>query len=132
MLQNIRQKPQRILVLIGSLGTIAVAGCSEDDEGAACSWLFGPMTLVDAGAPGCTAEPSGNLCDPSTGRCHEVCAPHEYLLTCARHDVPRSAIPQETLDDPIVVSGHDVVCNTVRADVLAGGGTAYCCQCDPR
>jgi hypothetical protein len=128
----IRSKPRRFIVLFTSFGTLALGGCSEDDEGAACSWLFGPTSFVDAGEPGCAAEPAGNLCDPSTGRCHEVCPPGEYLLTCTRHDVPRSAIPEETLDSPVVVSGERVVCNAVPKDALAGERSAYCCQCDRR
>ena len=109
---------------------VAAPGCTDEDENAACSWLFAPASFVDAGEPGCTAEPAGERCDPSTGLCQKVCQPGEYRLTCLRGETSRFAIPEESLRDPVVIADRHVTCSPIRADDDgARPKTEYCCQC---
>ena len=111
--------------------TSVFLGCTGEDERSACSWLFAPPSFVDAGQPGCTAEPSGQRCDPSTGRCQDVCAPGEYLLTCAREQATRLAIPEQSLQDPVISSERPIRCSPlVTNGAGSSGANAYCCQCE--
>ena len=103
--------------------------CSDDSENGACAWLFAPATFVDAGQPGCSAEPAGQRCDPSTGRCEAVCGSDEYLLTCQRGPETRRAIAEEALQDPVVSGGRAVACTPVVTAGASPEQTAYCCRC---
>jgi len=109
---------------------LAWGGCGDDRK--ACAWLLAPPSFVDAGYPGCTAEPAGQTCDASYGRCRNICEPTEYLLTCRTAVVSGSTIPVEALLDPVMVSGNRVKCNPVQ---LPGDTSpnelTFCCQCAP-
>jgi hypothetical protein len=110
-----------ILVLVSN-------GCGNDNE--ACSWLFAPPSFVDAGQPGCTAEPAGETCDRSSGLCENICQPMEYLLTCRTVVVSGPAIPLAELEDSVVVSGGAPHCRQARPSGEASPSeTTYCCQC---
>jgi hypothetical protein len=119
------------LLLVTSGLSIVVVGCTDESTHGACSWLFAPPSFVDAGQPGCTAEPAGQRCDASTGLCQGVCKQGEYLLTCRKSEVSAFAIPEETLEDPVVNAGRGIKCSAVE---VRGGDsrsvTEYCCQCD--
>jgi hypothetical protein len=121
-----------LIAAAASLGLALVAvGCTDESTHGACSWLFAPPSFVDAGQSGCIAEPAGQRCDASTGRCQGVCEEGEYLLTCQESEVSGFAIPEETLEDPVVSAGRGIKCSAVtgRTD---GSRTAteYCCQCE--
>jgi hypothetical protein len=116
------------MALLG-LGGVAV-GCADESAHGTCSWLFAPASFVDAGQPGCTAEPAGEICDPDTGRCQNVCRPGEYLLTCLKSEVSTLAIPEETLQDPVVNAGRGIKCSAPEVRDGSRSATKYCCQCE--
>jgi hypothetical protein len=102
-----------------------------DNEDAACSWLFAPASFVEEPiAPGCTAEPSGQRCDPNTGLCTDVCPPGQYRLTCREAETPGLSNAEETVQDPII-GGRKGDCTAIGVD---GGASAtraeYCCRCE--
>jgi hypothetical protein len=104
------------------------AGCGDENE--ACAWLLAPPSFVDAGQPGCTAQPAGQSCDSSTGRCQDICQPNEYLLTCRSSPVSGPAMPVEALFDPVIVSRDRIKCNPVELPgQLSRNETNFCCQC---
>ena len=107
-------------------------GCADEGENGSCSWLFAPASFVDAGQPGCTAEPSGERCDPSNGRCENVCQSGEYLLTCFTSEISRSAIPEEALQDPVVNSGRAAACRPIQRRGEGNRENDYCCRCERR
>jgi hypothetical protein len=110
---------------------LLAVGCADEGEDGACSWLFAPASFVDAGQPGCTTEPAGERCDPSSGRCQNVCHSGEYLLTCFAGEVSRLAIPEEALQDPVVNAGRPVTCRPMQAGGEGNrANTEYCCQCE--
>ena len=107
---------------------LAWGGCGNENQ--ACAWLLAPPSFVDAGHPGCAAEPAGQTCDASTGRCQNVCDPTEYLLTCRTAVVSGAVAPVEALLDPITSNG--VACKPVQlpGDTSPSAYT-FCCQCAP-
>ena len=105
----------------------AAVGCADESGSGTCSWLFAPSSFVDAGQPGCSAEPAGSLCDPATERCPTVCGAGEYLLTCLKSDVSTFAIPEEELQDPVVIAERGIKCTAYAGDGAASA-TRYCCQ----
>ena len=109
---------------------IAAVDCTDEGAHGTCAWLFAPASFVDAGQSGCTAEPAGQTCDPNTGRCQNVCQPGEYLLTCFKSEVSSLAIPEETLQDPVVNAGRGVKCSAHEVRDGSRSATAYCCQCE--
>lgn len=112
---------------IVSMLVLASNGCANENE--ACAWLFAPASFVDAGQPGCTAEPAGETCDRSSGRCENICEPLEYLLTCRTVVVSGPAISLAELEDSVVVSGGEPRCRAARASKTSPSETTYCCQC---
>jgi hypothetical protein len=111
-----------------SMLVLALEACGNENE--ACSWLFAPASFVDAGQPGCTAEPAGETCDRSSGLCQNVCQPSEYLLTCRTVVVSGPAIPLAELEDSVVVSGGERRCRQApRSGETSPSETAYCCAC---
>jgi hypothetical protein len=113
-----------------SLGlTLGAAGCAVESASGSCSWFFAPFGVVDAGEPGCIAEPAGTICDPSSGSCPNVCQPNEYLLTCLVRDMSSNAIPEEALRDPVITGNRGIQCTAADARDGAVGATRYCCQC---
>jgi hypothetical protein len=77
------------------------------------------------------AEPAGERCDASTGRCQSLCPAGEYLLTCTKGEASRLAIPEEALQDPVVVVGRPIACTVLETgDDPARNRTAYCCRCE--
>jgi len=117
------------IVAFAPLLALVWGGCGDANQ--ACGWLLAPPSFVDAGHSGCTAEPAGQTCDASTGRCGNICEPTEYLLTCRTVTVSGASIPVEALD-PIAVSKDRVKCRPVQ---LPGNGRpseiTFCCQCAP-
>jgi len=125
-----RAKIRDVVIACAAL-VLAVPGCTDDDKNAACSWLFAPASFVEAPiAPGCTAEPSGQRCDASTGVCTDVCPPGQYRLTCLEAEDPRFSNPEEGAQDP-VTGGRRSSCTAIGKDGGATGPRAeYCCQCE--
>jgi hypothetical protein len=114
----------------GAVSILAFGGGGCSTEDGACAWLFAPTSFVDAGQPGCTAEPAGQTCDASTGRCRSICEPEQYLMTCRTVVVSGVVIPVEALQDPIVGSGNELKCTPVQLSGAASRNeTAFCCQC---
>jgi hypothetical protein len=109
---------------------LVVVSCADEGANRACSWLFAPTSFVDAGQPGCTAEPAGQTCDASTALCQNVCQPGEYVLTCLRSEISSLAIPEETLQDPVVSAGRGIKCSALAMREGSRGATAYCCRCE--
>jgi hypothetical protein len=109
----------------------ALIDCADESDYAACAWLFAPPSFVDAGDPGCTAEPAGQSCDASSGRCQNVCATGEYLLICRPTVVTQHAIPAEALPGPVLDPEHDLQCNPIRSsDDVSQKKATYCCRCE--
>jgi hypothetical protein len=108
---------------------LTAAGCADESGGGACSSFFAPFSVVDAGQPGCTAEPAGTICDPSSGNCPNMCQPGEYLLTCSKRDISALAIPEEALRDPVVATEGGIQCTVSPPRDGGGSAVQYCCQC---
>ncbi len=105
--------------------------CGGESENGACSWLFAPSSFVDAGLTGCVAEPAGQLCDKSTGRCKSICEPNQYLLTCRTEVVSHLATSGNAVPDLDFEPRGSSACNPAEA-LLEGprGQVVYCCQCE--
>jgi hypothetical protein len=121
----------RSVVITCAALVLAASSCTDDDKDAACSWLSAPASFVEAPiAPGCTAEPAGQRCDPSSGVCSDVCPPGQYHLTCAVAESPRYSTPEEAIRDP-VIGGRKSGCTALGVDAGASRTRAeYCCQCE--
>lgn len=113
-----------------ALAALCFACVGGDDK--ACDWLFAPKSFADADTPGCTAEPAGYRCDPSTGRCAELCAAGEYVLTCRSVQVSGLASDEESASDPVITADRLRACSPMPQGVDGGSGRAtYCCRCEP-
>ncbi len=111
--------------MIAALGGAACVSPSPDssDEGGGAIEATTCESPGDVGAPGaedtgCQALPTFQICDDSTGTCHDACAPSEYPLECT------GAPPTGPIPPPDPSMGCTVIPIPTPSNALY-----YCCPC---
>jgi hypothetical protein len=94
-----------------------LSACIETSSGGSCPSQLPPYPDGGRPAPGCYADPPGQICDQSTGSCQAACAADQLEVTCIADATGNGPEPDASLG-----------C-TVLTLPTPEGVTFYCCPC---